>query len=279
MFETLKKINLKPKPFEYYSALSLWNDPHRSEQMLNYHLNETVDLSSRTKRFIEKSAAWIGNQFQLREGVQVCDFGCGPGLYTERFAKTGASVTGIDFSQRSIEYARQQAKEKTLNIDYQNQNYLEFQSSQRFDLITMIMCDFCALNPTQREQLLKIFSAHLKSGGKVLFDVYSLKSYSEREEVAMYEHQQLNGFWSANDYYGYLNTFKYDDEKVVLDKYTIFEENKSYEVYNWLQYFSVSSLQSILERAGFKILETFSNVAGESLSSQSPEIAVIAEKI
>jgi 2-polyprenyl-3-methyl-5-hydroxy-6-metoxy-1,4-benzoquinol methylase len=68
-------------------------------------------------------------------------------LYTERLAKCGANVTGIDFSKRSIEYAMDVAAREQLNIRYVNQNYLEFETEDRFDLVLMIMCDFCALSP------------------------------------------------------------------------------------------------------------------------------------
>ena len=58
-------------------------------------------------------------------------------------AEKGASVTGVDFSERSIRYARESAAEKNLDIDYINMNYLDFRTDVQFDLITMIYCDFC----------------------------------------------------------------------------------------------------------------------------------------
>jgi len=47
MFEELEKINTRPRPFEFYTADVLWTDEHTSLQMLSYHLNSEVDLSSR----------------------------------------------------------------------------------------------------------------------------------------------------------------------------------------------------------------------------------------
>ena len=66
-------------------------------------------------------------------------------------------MTGIDFSKRSIEYAKEVAVRDQLNISYVNQNYLEFETEDQFDLVLMIMCDFCALSPTQRKKILRKF--------------------------------------------------------------------------------------------------------------------------
>ncbi|SEH07616.1 class I SAM-dependent methyltransferase [Candidatus Venteria ishoeyi] len=278
MYTQLKEINHKPKPFEFYTADSLWADPHTSEQMLSYHLNEDVDLASRNKVFIEKSIDWIVSHFSIGEQTKVCDFGCGPGLYTSGLARSGAKVTGVDFSKNSIEYAKTYAKNEGLNIDYVLQNYLEYEPEEQYDIITMIMCDFCALSPVQRKEMLKKFHRLLKSGGRILLDVYSLKGFEERTEISLYEHMQLHGFWSKNDYYGFLNTFKYKDEKVVLDKYTIVEEEGSKVVYNWLQYFSEDTLINELKNAGFNIQAIYDDVAGSNYSKNNTEFAVIATK-
>jgi SAM-dependent methyltransferase len=278
MFETLERISDKPEPFQFYTADDLWTDEHTSQQMLSFHLNEAIDVSSRNGEFIDRSVAWIASRFNIDSDFEIADFGCGPGLYTARLARRGASVTGIDFSERSIRYAREIAARDQLNISYVRQNYLEFETEARFDLVTMIMCDFCALSPTQRERLLGIFHKTLKPGGSVVLDVYSLSAFEQRTEAAIYEVDQLNGFWSRNRYYGFLNTFKYDEEKVVLDKYTIIESNRTREVYNWLQYFAPEDLEREFVESGFSIEELYSDVAGTPYEPDSSEFAVIANR-
>ena len=47
MFEELERINERPEPFQYYTASDLWADEHTSKQMLSFHLNEAIDVSSR----------------------------------------------------------------------------------------------------------------------------------------------------------------------------------------------------------------------------------------
>ena len=279
MFEELERINERPEPFQFYTASDLWTDEHTSKQMLSFHLNEAIDVSSRNAESINRSVEWIASEFNIGSDPKIADFGCGPGLYAAPLAKRGANVTGIDFSGRSIEYAKEVAAREQLNISYVKQNYLEFETEDRFDLVLMIMCDFCALSPTQRKGLLNKFHKILKPSGSVLLDVYSLSAFEQREETAIYEVNQLNGFWSQNRYYGFLNTFKYYEEKIVLDKYTIIEADRTRTVYNWLQYFSPEALKNEFVECGFEIENLYSDVAGTPYDMQSNEFAVVAEKI
>lgn len=102
LFTRLVEINKRPQLFVRDTVEQLWTEPHRSEQMLRHHLDGSVDVSSRTTAFIEKSVRWISDTFELGPGKSVADLGCGPGLYTNRLALTGAAVVGVDFSARSI---------------------------------------------------------------------------------------------------------------------------------------------------------------------------------
>ncbi len=278
MFEDIEKINERPEPFQFYTASDLWTEEHTSKQMLSFHLNEAIDVSSRNAVFINRSVEWIASVFNIGRDTRIADFGCGPGLYATRLVKRGANVTGIDFSGRSIKYAKEVAAREQLNISYVKQNYLEFETEDRFDLVLMIMCDFCALSPTQRKGILRKFNRILKPGGSVLLDVYSLSAFEQREEIATYEVNQLNGFWSPNKYYGFLNTFKFEEEKVVLDKYTIVEAERTRTVYNCLQYFAPENLEKEFMEAGFSIEDLYSDVAGTPYDRKSNEFAVIATR-
>jgi cyclopropane fatty-acyl-phospholipid synthase-like methyltransferase len=229
--------------------------------------------------FINRSVEWITSRFGVDAGTKIADFGCGPGLYTTRLAEKQAEVTGIDFSQRSIQYAQDEASGRGLSIEYLNQNYLECDIDNRFDSILMIMCDFCALSPDQRRHLLLEFHRLLESGGHLLLDVYSPVAFEKRKEAARYELNLLNGFWSPSPYYGFLNTFKYDEEKVTLDKYTIVESKRIRTVYNWLQRFTPEALEQEFAECGFAVEATHSDVAGSTYSAQAPEFAVVAKPL
>lgn len=277
MFNELKEINTRPAPFQYYTAKELWTNEHTSKKMLEYHLNQSIEAASRNMNFINKSVEWMVDHFNINNNAKIADFGCGPGFYTTMLAEKGANVTGIDFSENSLEYARRVASQKNLKINYILDNYLDFETTDYFDLIIMIMCDFCALNPEQRKKMLSKFKSLLNPNGSIVLDVHSMKYFDLKKETAIYELNQLDGFWSPDDYYCFINTYKYEKEKVILDKYTIIEEARVRTVYNWSQCYSLDSLRIEFEENGLKIEEVYSNVAAKTFSEESTEIAIVAK--
>ncbi len=117
----------------------------------------------------------------------------------------------------------------------------------------------------------------MKSDGHLLLDVYSLAAFEQREEVTRYECNLFNSFWSPSPYYGFLNTFRYGEEKVTLDKYTIVEPERTRTVFNWLQYYTPEMLEREFAESGLSVEAMFADVAGSPLSAESPEFAVVAK--
>jgi hypothetical protein len=65
VFRELQQINERPAIFSRMTITALWTDPHVSEQMLRYHLDGSVALSSGTTEFIEALVAWMREEFHL----------------------------------------------------------------------------------------------------------------------------------------------------------------------------------------------------------------------
>lgn len=278
MFDELQLIHDIPAPFEFYTAETLWDDEHLSRQMLQFHLNPDLEPASRCHEFIRTSIDWLTTHFNLGPGSRIADFGCGPGLYSLPLAQRGADVTGIDVSRRSIAYARQQAADHGLAIDYVRQNYLDYASDKRFDLIILIYCDFCALSPAQRQQLLQRFHRQLSDEGVVMLDVFTLSALAKRHEHMRVERQLMGGFWSEQDYFGFHKAITYPQQKVFLDHYYIVEAQRQWQVYNWLQYFSREALEREFADNGLQIRQWYGDVAGAPYDAHSDVMAVMATK-
>ncbi|GAA0795134.1 class I SAM-dependent methyltransferase [Marinobacterium sediminicola] len=240
--------------------------------MLNYHLNQETDLASRKIETIDLVVQWINSEINFA-GKRVCDLGCGPGLYTERFAKAGASVTGVDFSANSINYAKKHSGSK---VTYLHADYLEGKLPTGFDVVTLIYCDLCALSPTQRQLLLHRMKGMLNTGGRIVFDVMSDSAIANRKENSVIEQNFMGGFWSSSSYIGLQKTFIYPKELLVLDRFMIVEPRETWEIFNWFQHFSLENIRCELEHAGFQVDLASGGLTGQSLTGDSDQIGIIA---
>ena len=69
------------------------------------------------------------------EGLNILDIGCGGGLISEPMARLGASVTGIDASEKNINIAKLHSKKNGLKINYINTSPENLESIKKFDII------------------------------------------------------------------------------------------------------------------------------------------------
>lgn len=155
-------------------------------------------------------------------------------------------------------------------------DYRSYRAAGVADLVTLIYCDLCPLAPADRHALLCTFRDLISGGGHLLLDVVSRAAFAKKQATTLFAEQLMDGFWSAEPYFGLLRSFRYDDDDIGLDRYTIFEPERSWEVYNWLQYFSPADLETEFAAAGLRIAATFANVCGDPYDSTAEEFAVIA---
>jgi 2-polyprenyl-6-hydroxyphenyl methylase/3-demethylubiquinone-9 3-methyltransferase len=69
------------------------------------------------------------------KGIKILDIGCGGGLLSEPMCRLGASVVGIDASQKNIEVAKFHAKKSKLKIDYKVASPEKLKTRLKFDVI------------------------------------------------------------------------------------------------------------------------------------------------
>ena len=69
------------------------------------------------------------------KGLQILDIGCGGGLISEPISRLGASVTGIDASEKNINIAKIHAEESGLDINYLSTSPENFKNFEKYDVI------------------------------------------------------------------------------------------------------------------------------------------------
>lgn len=275
-FQDLLKFIKKPEVFEEGTS-NFWDDPYISKNMLAAHLNPDWDAASRKPKTIDKTVAWINKNF-LQEHSTILDLGCGPGLYAERFAGLGHHVTGIDFSQRSIEYARESSKKQNHNIQYLYQSYLDIDYYERFDLVVLIYCDFGALSNENRDILLQKVYRALKPGGFFIFDVFT-ETVKEEKEVKKGWSIDKAGFWAKEEHLVLSEVFHYPEEKVFLNQDIVLLDSDRFEVYRtYDHYYSESDLIHLLNENKYKNHKFFYDVIQESNFASNKVVFTVTQK-
>jgi len=271
LFELFKKPEVyAPTPYPF------WDDAHISRQMLKAHLDPNFDGASRRHDVIDQSVRWIDSVLK-ESGKKILDLGCGPGLYCERFARLGYQVTGIDYSYNSIDYARRIANEKGLKIDYEYQDYLAMEISDKFDCILLIFCDYGVLSPKNRLKLLENAHRAMKPGGKIILDCFTQAQFRDRKNHTVWHFYPDGDFWSEKRHICLDGYYQYDD-RILLDQVIVITDEDSRVYYLWNTVFTTEEIQTELDSAGFSNVHFYDNVCGAPLSENSPTICVLAEK-
>ena len=77
----------------------------------------------------------LKNKFRPLSGINILDIGCGGGLLSEPMSRMGASVTGIDASDKNIKIAKLHSKKNKLKINYLCSSPEKLKISKKFDVI------------------------------------------------------------------------------------------------------------------------------------------------
>ncbi len=204
------------------------------------------------------------------------DLGCGPGLYAERFQKADYSVTGVDFSRRSIEYAKQQALLSGHDIEYHYQDYLTIDYSEQFDVITLIYLDYAVLSDATRVDLLRRVYAALKPNGKFIFDVGT--PAKKQDEMCLWGYHENGGFFSKKPHICLESIRHYDEASTELSQHIVITEG-GIACYNiWDHLFTKDALLSEVRAGGFKDFELYGDVAGKDFSDSGETICCVVTK-
>lgn len=274
LFKTLSK---KPKLYEQ-THMSMWDDSHISKRMLKAHLDASLDSATRNHNFVQKSVEWIAAIAPPKSYPKLLDLGCGPGIYAELFCKKGYCVTGIDLSQNSIQYAVNSANKNGLSIKYILDDYTKIHLTHKYNLITLIYCDFGVLPPQTRRELLKNMYDALLPNGLLIFDVFTPEKYQGVQESKSWEICE-NGFWHEKLCLTFNSFYRYDEDNTFLNQYTLITKDNEIFKYNvWEHTFTFKELEYDLTQVGFKNIKFFKDVSGMDFDKVDHTICVLAKK-
>jgi len=95
--------------------------------------------------------------------------GCGKGYDAVLAAEKGYEVTAVDFSSTAIDYAKQLAVQKGVNIEFLIEDIFTLNEdyTESFDVVYEY-ATYCAINPERRKEFSKKISSLIKKDGRLI---------------------------------------------------------------------------------------------------------------
>lgn len=128
---------------------------------------------------------WVEEEIRKRfsREVNILDVGCGGGFHSNRLAKSGHVVTGIDLSQESLEVARRHDETGSVNYQRADAYTLPFEN-QSFDVVTCM--DFLE-HVEDPARVIEEISRVLKEGGLFFFHTFNRNPLSHLVVIKLVE--------------------------------------------------------------------------------------------
>lgn len=228
-------------------------------------------------------------EYNIDNGI-VLELGCGTGNITERLAKEGYDMIGIDNSYDMLDVAMEKKFDSELDILYLCQDMREFELYGTVAAIVSV-CDSMNYITEYNDlvQVFKLANNYLDPDGLFIFDLNTRYKYMQIGDKTIAENREKASFiWE--------NTF-YEEENINEYELTIFQqiesdENSStdtdddtniplYEKYTETHYqraYTLDEIKSALKDAGMSYITSYNAFTHDPVSEDNERIYVIAKE-
>ncbi len=274
----LDLIQRKPNPEPWSEGEHIpWNDPQFSKRMLKEHLSQEHDAASRRFSIIDQHVGWIHNELLQGQPARILDLGCGPGLYAGRLCQLGHTVTGIDFSPASIEYARSQG---TPGCTYRLDDIRTADYGRGYDLAMLIFGEFNIFPKDKARVMLRRMASALNDGGQLLLEPHTFQAVKDNGEAPRTWGSSEGGLFSDRPHLSLFENRWDETRKAAVTRYYIIDAETG-EVTHFMesmQAYTNEDYKQLLRESGFTDVQFYPSLGGATDDYEAGLQAVTARK-
>lgn len=197
---------------------------------------------------------------------KVLDLACGKGRHAIHLNSLGLDVVGVDLSENSIQYAKQFENDR---LQFAVHDMREMYLTEHFDVVFNLFTSFGYFDdPAENERVLSSVFTMLKPNGKLVLDFFHLDRVLQT--LVPKETKSIDGI----DFH----IEKRFDGKHIYKDIRFEDQGKSFHYTERVQGLSPTDFYAMLEKTGFKVIDTFGNLHLSTLQADSDRFIVVAEK-
>jgi 2-polyprenyl-3-methyl-5-hydroxy-6-metoxy-1,4-benzoquinol methylase len=210
--------------------------------------------------------------FNLQPGSKVLDIMCGYGRHAIALGEKGIEVTAVDNLSEYIDEIKKTVQERSLQVKAIKADAATYEADEMFDLAICMGNSLNFFNAEDVEHIFKNIAAHLKPGGHLLINTWSLEEIATRTfkeqssgEIKGVKLESTCTYLLHPTRIETISTMTGPDGKT---------ETKSAVDY----IFSVAEMETMLGNAGLIMKELYSIPGKKKFTEGEPRAYIVAER-
>ena len=224
------------------------------------------------QKLTDAEVAFMMECANLKPGSQVLDIMCGFGRHAIGLARNGCQVTAIDNLTTYINELTAIAIEDQLPIKCLQQHVLDFKSSIQYDLAICMGNSLNFFDRTDTLNILDLTNHHLKRGGRLLINSWSIAEIVIKDFVADHTGKKDDLIIETKSEY-LLQPTRIETTNIFTLPDGTKEEKKAIDFV-----FSFAELEAMLIETGYRLISAESIPGRKKFTLGDPRIYIVAEK-
>lgn len=210
---------------------------------------------------------------KLHTGDSVLDIMCGYGRHSFELARRGLNVTAVDNLPDYINEIKEKATADSLAIECICADVLDMQIDKQYHAALCMGNSLQFFNEENTLRLLSNISEHLRPAGKLFINTWSIA------EIAMKNFKDKS--WNRFGELLFLTDSKllFHPTRIEISSIIIADSGDREEKTGVDYIYSISELESLLNKTGFELKEIYSIPGKKQFTVGEPRAYIVAEKI
>jgi SAM-dependent methyltransferase len=219
-------------------------------------------------------ASAIATLLKLPPSASILDVCCGFGRFSLAFARMGYRMTAFDLCTPFLDELRRNAFAETLQVTAFREDVRKFFTPKRFDAAVILYTSFGYFE-NERDDIAAMTNVfqHVRPGGRVLIDIYSVH-HIRKNLVEVHEEENFLSTKMRR-----INPFKTQWHSLWIDVEWAASNKQFAKTFKIGQrIYTKSGIQHLLSASGFHNIEIFGGYRGEIYDEHCESVIALAER-